>query len=99
MDLVSRLHEARMTAQLPLACASSGSSIHHAVGLWPVHLQQDLRDALKIKGLRSVREWANLHGAAQVSWTHKHVDPFFNINTPGDLAAAEALFKLHLVVL
>jgi molybdenum cofactor guanylyltransferase len=88
-DLVSRLHEAREVAGRPLACAASGGQLHPAVGLWPVGLRHDLREAIA-RGLRSVRDWARLHGLAEASWVPAPLDPFFNINTPEDLAMAGA---------
>ncbi|MBA1156134.1 molybdenum cofactor guanylyltransferase MobA [Microvirga mediterraneensis] len=90
-DLVRRLHDARVEAERPLACASSGSQIHFAVGLWPVSLRHDLREALLEKDIRSIRDWAQLHGYAKASWPIEPTDPFFNINTPEDLAEADLL--------
>ncbi|WP_262028207.1 molybdenum cofactor guanylyltransferase MobA [Microvirga sp. Mcv34] len=87
-DLVQRLHHARLASAQPLACASSGSRIHFAVGLWPVALQDDLRRALLAEGTRRIRDWAGRHGYAQASWPIEATDPFFNINTPEDLAEA-----------
>ncbi|MBF9234400.1 molybdenum cofactor guanylyltransferase MobA [Microvirga alba] len=94
-DLVSRLHQAREAARAPLACAASDERLHHAIGLWPVHLRQDLRLALTAKDLRSVRDWAGLHGAASAAWATVPFDPFFNINTPADLVAAKALVEQY----
>jgi molybdenum cofactor guanylyltransferase len=91
LDLVPQLHEARHEAERPLACASSGSQVHFAVGLWPVSLRQDLRQALLENGMRSVSDWAGLHGYAEASWPVEPVDPFFNINTPDDWAEAKVL--------
>jgi molybdenum cofactor guanylyltransferase len=91
MDLVPQLHSARQRSQNLIACASSGAHVHHAIGLWPVHLRHDLRDAIVVKGLRSVREWANAHGVAQAFWADEPVDPFFNINTSAELAKARTI--------
>jgi molybdenum cofactor guanylyltransferase len=90
-DLVRILHEARHNSQKPMACASSGPNIHHAVGLWPVRLRDNLRNALIVKGLRSVREWASIHGVAHASWPDEPVDPFFNVNTPAEWAQAQSI--------
>lgn len=90
-DLVMRLHAARQDAGLPLACAESGDRLHPAVGLWPVALRDDLHHALTEENVRSVRGWAERHGYARAVWPETPTDPFFNINTPEDLAAAEAL--------
>src|SRR6202035_4153733 len=40
-NLVSRLHEARHAAAVPLACARSGQWRHPVVALWPVALRDD----------------------------------------------------------
>jgi molybdopterin-guanine dinucleotide biosynthesis protein A len=88
-DLVRRLHETRCEAQQPLACAASGGRAHFAVGLWSVSLRHDLRVAVAEKGMRSIGEWAANYGAAEASWPVDRIDPFFNINTPEDLAQAE----------
>jgi molybdopterin-guanine dinucleotide biosynthesis protein A len=90
-DLVRQLHEARRRTERPLACASSASQVHFAVGLWPVFLRHDLRQMILEKGMRSVSDWVGLHGYAEASWPLEPVDPFFNINTPDDLAEASVL--------
>ncbi|MGO4526156.1 molybdenum cofactor guanylyltransferase MobA [Microvirga sp. 2MCAF35] len=90
-DLVRRLHDARLHAGQPLACASSGAQIHFAVGLWPISLRHDLRRTFLEKGIRSIRAWVELHGYAQAAWPIEPTDPFFNINTPDDLAEAGLL--------
>jgi molybdopterin-guanine dinucleotide biosynthesis protein A len=90
-DLVLRLHEACQESRKPIACAASGSQTHFAVGLWPVSLRHDLRHSLVERGMRSIREWLNDHGHAEVSWPVDPIDPFFNINTPEDLSHAESL--------
>jgi molybdopterin-guanine dinucleotide biosynthesis protein A len=56
-DLVLRLHDACNEISKPIACAASGSQAHFAVGLWPVSLRHDLRQALVNHGTRSIRDW------------------------------------------
>jgi molybdenum cofactor guanylyltransferase len=87
-DLVRRLHEARASADLPLACARSGEWRHPVVGLWPVALRHDLRSALVDDGLRKIEFWTARHGVAVADWPTHPVDPFFNVNTPEDVAQA-----------
>ena len=84
----------RLSAPGGLALAASPDAAgkvwrHPTFGLWPVALRHDLRRALE-DGLRKIVRWTDLHGAAEVVF-HADADPFFNINTPEDLAAAEAL--------
>ena len=86
LDLVGRLHEGRDGA--PLAVAASAGRTHPVVALWPVAMGASLRAALAA-GQHKVG-WAT-DGAAIVVWPDTPVDPFFNVNTPADLAAAQAV--------
>jgi molybdopterin-guanine dinucleotide biosynthesis protein A len=61
------------------------------VGLWPVALRHDLRQALVGEGLRKIEMWTARHGIAIAEWPDVPVDPFFNVNTPDDAAQAERL--------
>nr|WP_198157675.1 molybdenum cofactor guanylyltransferase MobA [Methylobacterium nodulans] len=90
-DFVARLHASRAAAGTPLATAVSGGRSHFVDGLWPVALREDLRAALVEQGLRRVGQWIADHGAAQAEWPAEPVDPFLNLNTPEDLAVAEAI--------
>ncbi len=94
-DLVSRLHEARAAADLPLACARSGDQTHPVVGLWPVTLSADLRHALVVEDMRKIDRWTARHGIAEAVWPVEPYDPFFNANRPEDLAEAEAILARH----
>ena len=103
-DLVPRLLLAAEEAPhlLALACtprsgdealkSGGGKKInrHPTFGLWPVSLRNDLRAALE-GGLRKVVLWTDQHGAGEALFSAEPFDPFFNVNTPEDLARAEAL--------
>lgn len=94
-DLVARLHEARDRGGTPLACARSGEWRHPVVGLWPVTLRDDLRNALVVEDLRKIEVWTARHGIAIADWPAQPVDPFFNVNTPEDANEAERLAQRH----
>jgi len=94
-DFVSRLHAARAAAGVPLACAESGGQAHPVNALWPVALREDLRHALVVEDIRKIDRWTARHGIAHASWPAEPLDPFFNANTPDDVAAAERLARLH----
>ena len=94
-DLVARLSAARTREAAPLACARSGEWRHPVVGLWPVALRGDLRQALVAEGLRKIEAWTARHGVAVADWPAVPVDPFFNINTPEDAAEAERIAARH----
>jgi molybdenum cofactor guanylyltransferase len=89
-DLVPRLHAARIAEKKPLACARSGEWRHPVAGLWPVALREDLRRALA-EGLHKIEAWTGRHGVALAAWPDQPFDPFFNVNTPEDLAKAEEI--------
>jgi len=90
-DLVAKLHVARIAANKPLACAHSGDWRHPVVGLWPVALREDLRHAITMEDLRKIEVWTARHGVALADWPTQPVDPFFNVNTPEDVARAAEL--------
>ena len=90
-DLVARLHAAREQAASPLACARSGDWRHPVAALWRIDLRNDLRHALTQEGLRKIEVWTARHGVAIAEWPDKPVDPFFNVNTPQDLAEANRM--------
>ena len=90
-DLVPRLHAVRLMQATPLACARSGTQRHPVVGLWPVALRSDLRHALVNEGLHKIETWTARHGVALADWPAEPIDPFFNVNTPEDVAEAQRL--------
>ena len=95
-DLVERLQAAAGPSGLALAASpdETGKLWHHPTfGLWPVALRDDLREALQ-GGLRKVVLWTDRHGAGTASFASSPFDPFFNINTPDDIAEAEKLTEL-----
>jgi len=95
-DLVARLIEGADQTQAPIALAATsdgpfGKRRHPTFGLWSVALRDDLRTALS-DGVRKVVSWTERHGAVDVVFEEVGpVEPFFNINTPEDLALAERL--------
>ena len=89
-DLVPRLLLAAEVSGAPIALAATASGRHGTFGLWPVALREDLRAALA-GGTRKVTDWADRHGAASASFPETPWDPFFNVNTPEDLARAQAM--------
>lgn len=87
-DLVEKLHTVRLAAGTPLACAKSGEWRHPVAGLWPVGLRADLRRALVDEDLHKIEVWTARHGIAIAEWPDRPIDPFFNVNTPEDMARA-----------
>ncbi len=94
-NLVVRLHEARIAAGVPLACARSGERRHPVVALWPVALRDDLRRALIEEDLHKIELWTARHGVGIAEWPAAPVDPFFNVNTPEDAARAQSIAQQY----
>lgn len=93
-NLVARLRAAAEAAGTDLALAMSGGRLHPVFGLWSPQLRDDLRRALIEEGLRKVDRWTARHRPAHVEFASDPVDPFFNVNSPADLAEAERLLPL-----
>lgn len=86
-DLVARLAEAAR----PAAIASSGDQQHFLTGLWSPALLPEVERALDAPRLPRLMDFADGCGAAVVEWPAEPYDPFFNVNTPEDLAQAERI--------
>ena len=69
------------------AIASSGGHLHPVCGLWPVAALDEMA-AYLASGRRSLKGFAEAMGFRAVEWT-ADPDPFFNINSAEDVAAAE----------
>lgn len=91
-DLVPRLLLAAEESGHPIALAKTENGRHPTFGLWPVALRDDLRRALR-DGIRKVVQWTDAHGTATAVFPTDRFDPFFNVNTPEDLATATKLLE------
>lgn len=103
-DLVARLLDCAAGQDHPLVMATTprdgGAALksgggkrvnrHPTFGLWPVALRDDLRSALN-GGLRKVVLWTDSHHGREALFPADRFDPFFNVNTPEDLALAESM--------
>jgi molybdopterin-guanine dinucleotide biosynthesis protein A len=94
-DLVSRLHAAREGDDVTLACAASNDRTHPVIALWPVSIRDELRHAVADQGVRKIETFTERYRRATVDWPASPVDPFFNVNTPDDLAEANRLIASH----
>ena len=92
--VTTRLRAAVSGAAADLACASSGGQVHPVVGLWPVGIAPALRRALTVEDERKIDRFTARYRLATVSWSAEPVDPFFNANSPQDLAEAERLLAV-----
>jgi molybdopterin-guanine dinucleotide biosynthesis protein A len=85
-DLVEKLSAAEGAA-----IAKSYECIHPVCGIWPTTLMSQLEQQLAA-GKGAAHIWAQTSGAVEIAFGKAgEPDPFFNINTPEDLAAASKL--------
>lgn len=85
-DLVERLGSAGGPA-----VARSGGRLHPVFGVFPTDLADGLAHFLNSQPSRRVADWTELQGFATADFAipTPGPDPFFNINAPEDLAAAQ----------
>ncbi|MFK7901725.1 MAG: molybdenum cofactor guanylyltransferase MobA [Nitratireductor sp.] len=63
-------------------------------GLWPISLANELEYFLLNSDVKKVMAFAKQHPLLGVAFEKpENVDPFFNINTPQDLAKAESILR------
>ncbi len=90
-DLVARLAAAAEAENADMACAKSAGRAHPVFALWPLRLRGALKRAVVEEGLRKIDAWTARYRLVQVDFSCHPGDPFFNINSPANLAEAEGL--------
>lgn len=90
-DLVRHLVRVLIAEDAGLAVAASAGQTYPVIGLWPVRLRDDLRHALTVERQHKVDAWTARHRRVVAEFPTQPVDPFFNANTPEQLAEAERL--------
>jgi molybdenum cofactor guanylyltransferase len=88
-DLGSQLSTALHQNKARISVARSGGWDQPTIAIWDVGLRHHLRAALTTEGLRKIDRFTARYPLASVEWSVEPVDPFFNVNTPEDLALAE----------
>jgi len=89
-DLVPQLLLAAEGSPQGLALASDATGDHPATAIWPVGLAPALA-AFLAGGQARITRFTDAHQAARAQFPDPRA--FLNLNTPEDLAAAEALLK------
>ncbi len=93
-DLIARLQTEGRGGP---AIATSAGRRHPTIALWPLSLKPEVAAALDANEL-SVNRFAARNSAIEVAFQFSEtggalIDPFFNANTPDDLAAARHLIE------
>lgn len=92
-DLVVRLLQAAGSSGA--AYAYSGERRHPVIGMWPVAARDSLRNLLVTQNTRRAEAWPLMLNAVPVEWPVQPFDPFFNINSPDDVAEGERLLASY----
>jgi molybdopterin-guanine dinucleotide biosynthesis protein A len=93
-DLVSTLLEAVNQSHSQLAIASSLARRHPTFALWHASLIKPMEQQLQNDEMPRLQDWMSAQNPVEVSFSAIDSDPFFNINTPQDLYAAEPMVPL-----
>ena len=72
----------------PLISVQSHGRTHPVIGLWPVHMVEDLHKALLIEGLRKIEAVTEPLGCHYLTYDDVP-DPFVNLNRLADLQALQ----------
>lgn len=90
-DLVQRLFVGNPAR---IQVARSGGRNHPVFALWPIAALEPLTAFLARAETRKVMAFLDEFGFDAVDFSTDPFDPFFNVNTPDDLAEAEHLIEL-----
>jgi molybdenum cofactor guanylyltransferase len=91
LDLVERLLEGGTISGA--AIARSGGQNHYLTGIWTTAMAKPLGRLIETEGMKRVQDFVIRTKAEKVVWAAIPHDPFFNINTPEDLAEAEKIAR------
>ncbi len=91
LDLVQRLLEGGEVTGA--AIARSGGQDHYLTGIWTTAMAKPLGRLIETEDMRRVQDFVVRAKAEKVVWAAVPHDPFFNINTPEDLALAEEIAR------
>jgi molybdenum cofactor guanylyltransferase len=91
LDLVERLLAGGEVTGA--AIARSGGQDHYLTGIWTTAMAKPLGRLIETEGMKRVQDFVLKAKAEKVVWAAVPHDPFFNINTPEDLAEAEMIVK------
>ena len=88
-NLLARLAEALNVSQADVACPLYAGEPQPTFSLWRRDTAGAVHDRLRIRGEGGFRGLLKELETVYVTWDEGEIDPFFNINTPADLARAE----------
>jgi molybdopterin-guanine dinucleotide biosynthesis protein A len=90
-NMASALMAEALNTHSLIAVAESGGRWQPVFALWHVSLAEKLRTALVDEGVRKIDHWMQRFSHCTVDFSNDELDPFFNINRPEDIEAAEQI--------
>jgi len=93
-DLVGRLCQRADDTGAAVVVAASGGAEHPTVALWDLALAEPLRGVVDAGTDLSVRRFYRAYAFTICDFGGPGLDPFFNVNTPEDLARAEDALRM-----
>lgn len=93
-DLLTRLTSS--VHEMAVAMAKSEGRVHPICALWSIDALSALPEYVQ-NSRRSLIGFAERLGMVEVEWDSDPVDPFFNVNTPDDLASARRLVATGII--
>jgi molybdopterin-guanine dinucleotide biosynthesis protein A len=93
-NLIACLLDAAAAKHAQLAIATSNSRAHPIFALWHTSLIDKIEQQLETGDVPRLQDWIKQQKLVEVEFTADGYDPFFNINTPQDLYAAEPMVSL-----
>jgi len=93
-DLVSKLLTTALNKKAQIAVATTTNGIQPVFALWHASLLGSIEQQLNSGSIPRLQDWIQQHNHVPVEFDIGAYDPFFNINSPQDLYAAEEKIAL-----
>lgn len=93
-NLTEALLHAANSSAAKVVVATSKQNMHPVFALWHISLKPELESVLQAGAAPRLLDWMKAKTAAEVDFPAEVYDPFYNINTPQDLYAAEPISAL-----
>lgn len=94
LDLASRLLTAAQKQGTPVAVANYAQQLQPTFSLWHSSVSSTVRDAVMAQGQPGLKHLVSDLPNTVVDWDVSQWSPFFNVNTPQQLATAESRLDL-----
>jgi molybdopterin-guanine dinucleotide biosynthesis protein A len=88
-DMVEQLVSLARETQSRITVAESGGRTHPVFAVWSAEIAETSESVLVKDGFRKVEDWIAGFPHRSLGFSVDPVDPFLNVNTPGQLAFAE----------